>query len=172
MTCEQIAPGQWLLGFNEPEGMFLINVLARLGKSYQEDMTRMPPALRAYWQGSISREGAVREDLAEAQEVLSEARAELRTERLALVENWLREYELSEERNPWTVELTSAERDEFIAMLNDRRMLVAMELGITEADMEADLGKMSNEARRAGVLEIDVLGHFILVMLGPQIYRP
>jgi hypothetical protein len=51
-------------------------------------------------------------------------------------------------------------------------MLVALELGITQEDMEADLGQMSNEARRAGVLEIDILGHFILVMLGPQIYRP
>jgi hypothetical protein len=38
--------------------------------------------------------------------------------------------------------------------------------------MEADLGQIANETRRAGILEIDVLGHFILVMLGPQIYRP
>jgi hypothetical protein len=172
MTSEQTSPGQWRLGFNEPEGMFLINVLARLGKHYQEDIARMPPALRAYWQGPISRDATGREDLADAQEVLSEARAELRAERLALVENWMREYELAEERDPWKVELSSAERDEFIAMLNDRRMVVAMELGISETDMDADLSQISDEARRAGVLEIDVLGHFILVMLGPQIYRP
>jgi hypothetical protein len=51
-------------------------------------------------------------------------------------------------------------------------MLVALELGITEEDMETDPGRIPHEARRAGILEIDVLGHFILVMLGPQIYRP
>jgi hypothetical protein len=170
MTSKQIAPGQWRLSFTEPEAGFLINVLARLGKDYQEDVTRMPPALRAYWQGTISR-GEV-EDMKESQEVLAEARAELRAERLALVENWLREFELAEERDPWKVEISSAERDEFIAMLNDRRMLLALELGITEADMEADPGEIANAARRANILEIDVLGHFILVMLGPQIYRP
>jgi hypothetical protein len=173
MTSEQIAPGQWRLSFTEPEAGFLINVLARLGKHYQEDVARMPPALRAYWQGAISRGGvAGQDDLMESQEVLAEARAELRAERLALVENWLREFELAEERDPWKVEISSAERDEFVAMLNDRRMLLALELGITEEDMEADPDRIPDEARRATILEIDVLGHFILVMLGPQIYRP
>jgi BMFP domain-containing protein YqiC len=173
MTCEPIEPGRWRLSFTGPEAGFLMHVLGRLGKQYQEKVAEMPPALRAYWQGTIARGGvAGREDLKEAQEVLAEARTELRAERLALVENWMREFELAEERNPWRVEISSAERDEIVAMLNDRRMLVALELGITESDMEADPGKISNETRRAGILEIDVLGHFILVMLGPQIYRP
>jgi hypothetical protein len=173
MTCEQIALDQWCLSFTEPEAGFVINVMARLGKNYQEDVTRMPPALRAYWQGTITRGGIEgKDDLKESQEVLSEARAELRAERLALVETWMREFELTEERDPWKVELSSAERDEFVAMLNDRRMLLAMELGITEADMESDPGQITDEVRRATILEIDVLGHFILIMLGPQIYRP
>ena len=173
MTSERIEPGQWKLSFNEPEADFVINTLARLGRLYQEDIAQMSPAVRAYWEGVLTRgRAAGNEDLQESQEVLSDARNELRGERLALVENWIREYELAEERDPWRVEISSAERDEFIAMLNDRRMMLALELGITESDMEADLGKISNEARRAGILEIDVLGHFILVMLGPQIYRP
>jgi len=173
MNSEQIAPGQWRLSFTEPEADFIVSVLARLGRQYQEDVARMPPALRAYWQGSITRgEIAGNEDLKDSQDVLAEARAELRSERLALVESWLRENELAEERNPWRVEITGAERDEFVAMLNDRRMLLALEAGITEADMEADLGEISNEALRAKIWEIDMLGHVILVMLGPQIYRP
>jgi len=173
MTCEQTAPGQWRLSFSEPEAGFLINVLARLGKHYQEDIARMPPILRTYWQGTITRgEIPGQDDLKESQEVLAEARAELRAERLTLVENWMREFELTEERDPWKVEISGTERDEFVAMLNDRRMLVALELGITQEDMEVDLSQISNETRRAGILEIDVLGHFILVMLGPQIYRP
>jgi hypothetical protein len=173
MTCEPIAPDQWRLSFTEPEAGFLVNVLARLGKHYQEDVARMPPALRAYWQGTISRGGVTgQDDLKESQEVLAEARAELRAERLALVENWMRDFELAEQRDPWKVEISGAERDEFIAMLNDRRMFLALELGITEEDMEAAPNQIPHEARRVSILEIDVLGHFILVMLGPQIYRP
>ena len=173
MTSEQIDPSQWRLIFSEPEADFIINTLARMGKHYQEDIAKMSPALRAYWQGTLTRGGGgAAEDLRESQEVLSEARNELRSERLVLVENWIREYELAEERDPWRVVLSSAERDEFVAMLNDRRMMLALELGITEADMEADLARIANEPRRAAVLEIDVLGHFILVVLGPQIYRP
>jgi hypothetical protein len=172
MISEQIELGQWRLSFSEPEADFVVNTLARMGKHYQEDIAQMSPALRAYWQGNVTRDAANSEHLRESQEVLSEARNELRSERLQLVENWIREYELAEERDPWNVVLSTAERDEFVAMINDRRMLLAHELGITEADMETDLARIADEARRAAVLEIDVLGHFLLVVLGPQIYRP
>ncbi len=132
----------------------------------------MPPALRAYWDGKISANTIPPEDeLNEAQETLAEARAEMRSERLNLVENWIRTYELAENRNPWTVELTSAERDEFVAMLNDRRLHLAFKSGITETDMEMDPGEIAEDERRHTVLEIDILGHFILVILGPQIHR-
>lgn len=173
MTCEPIDPGQWRLSFNEPETEFVISTLAHLGRHYQDDVTRMPPALRAYWQGTITRgDASATKEVRDLQDDLTEARTELRAERLALVENWMREFELSEQRDPWRVEVTSAERDEFLAMINDRRMALALEMGITEHDMEADLGQVANEARRAGIIEIDVLGHFILKLLGPQIYRP
>ena len=173
MTCEQTEPGHWRLSFSEVETEFVLNTIARLGRHYQEDLASMPPALRAYWQGIVSRTpGEPSKELRELQDDLADARTELRSERLALVESWLREYELSEERNPWQVEVTTEERDEFLSMLNDRRMALALELGITENDMEADLGQIGNETRRNGILEIDVLGHFILVMLGPQIHRP
>jgi hypothetical protein len=147
-------------------------VLAWLGRHYQEDVEQMPPALRAYWQGTITRGKIADEAMKESQDVLSEARSELRSERLDLVETWIREYELAENRDPWQVEITGAERDEFVSMLNDRRLLVALDLGITENDMETHPSHVSSEARRSGVLEIDVLGHFILITLGPQIYRP
>jgi len=170
MTCEQTAPGQWRLRFNQPEADFLLNVLARMGRHYQEDVSRLPPTLKAYWQGTLTR--GANDALKESQDVLAEARTELRSERLALAENWMRDYELAEDHDPWEVDISTAERDEFVAMLNDRRMLLALEAGVSEADMEAELSTITNEARRACILEIDVLGHFILVMLGPQIYRP
>jgi hypothetical protein len=170
MTCEQIEPGQWRLSFAEPEARFIIHVLAQLGRLYQQDAAQMSPALRAYWQGNIGQGKGP--ELQESQEVLSEARAELRSERLSLVENWIQEFEIAEEREPWLVEVTGAERDEFVAMLNDRRMMLAIELGITERDMEMEPGDIADEARRQSIFEIDVLGHFILITLGPQIHRP
>jgi hypothetical protein len=173
MTCEQIDPGQWRLSFSEPEGGFVINVMTRLASHYREDPSEMPPGLSAYWQGTISHAPGPRpDDLQEAQETLAEARAELRSERLALAERWIREYDITEDRQPWQVEISSAERDEFLAMLNDRRLSLALEIGISDAEMEIDPSRISDDARRSAILEIDVLGHFILVTLGPQIYRP
>ncbi len=173
MTCKQLGDDRWQLSFSEPEALFIINVLAWLGRHYREDVSQMPPALRAYWQGNITHgEDEPHEELKQSQEVLSEARAELRSDRLDLVESWLQEFELAEVRDPWVVELSSAERDEFISMLNDRRLLLALEHRVTQTDMEAEVSELPDERLRASILEIDVLGHFILVMLGPQIYRP
>jgi hypothetical protein len=171
MTCEQLGPDRWRLSFSEAEAAFVVNVLARLARHYQEDPSQWTPALRAFWQGAIARDEDA-PDLRDARELLAESRAELRSERLALTENWIREYELAEEREPWQVEISTAERDEFVAMLNDRRLALALEAGISDAEMEAEPGQISDDARRGAILEIDVLGHFILVTLGPQIYRP
>jgi len=173
MTCDQIQANLWRLRFSEPEAIFLVNILAWLGRHYREDISQMPPALRSYWEGRISHNEATTDNgLKESQEVLAEARTELRAERLDLIETWLREYEIAEVRDPWTVELSGEERDEFIAMLNDRRLLLALENSITERDMETQLSQIPQESRRTTIVEIDILGHFILVMLGPQIHRP
>ena len=173
MTCEQVNPGLWQLRFPEHEAAFIVHVLAQLGRHYEQDIGKLPPALRAYWQGSIgSGETSDAKGLQEEQEMLAEARAELRSDRLAMVETWISEYELAKKLDPWEVALTGAEREEFVAMLNDRRMQIALELGVTEADMDADAEAIPEDKRRHGILEIDVLGHFILATLGPQIYRP
>ena len=173
MTCEPINPGQWQLNFAEHEAAFIVHVLAQLGRQYQENPAKMSPALRAYWEGTITRgEKDVQTELTEAQEMLTEARAELRSQRQELVEDWIREYELAENRDPWQVDVTSAERDEFVAMLNDRRLMLAFQLGVTESDMDIDPNKIADETRRHTIFEIDVLGHFIMTILGPQIHRP
>ncbi len=168
MTCEPIDESRWRLTFAEAEATFLINVLARLAKHYREDVNEVSPGLRAFWQNGIS---ANIEDKSsgESREVLADSRAELRSERRALAESWLRDFELAEE--PWVMEMTTAERDEFIAMLNDRRLVLAVESGVMREEAPP-FGKMAVEDRRAAILEIDVLGHFIMVMLGPQIFRP
>jgi len=173
MICEQLNSTTWRLSFSESEAGFIINILARLARHYLQDPDEMPPALRAYWQGSIaSPQQPLTSELRESQEMLSDSRAELRSERLNLAEKWIREFEISENRDPWRVEISSEERDEFVAMLNDRRVTLALEMNISHTDMEADPSHIAEKTRRSAILEIDVLGHFILVALGPQIYRP
>jgi hypothetical protein len=168
MTCEPMDEARWRLTFSEPEAAFLMNVLARLAKHYREDINEVSPGLRDFWQNGTSI--AVGDaSSGESREVLAESRAELRSERRVLAESWLRDFELAEE--PWVMEMTTAERDEFVAMLNDRRLVLAVESGVTREEAPP-FGKAAVEDRRAAILEIDVLGHFIMVMLGPQIFRP
>ncbi len=172
MTCEQIEPGLWRLSIPEQQAIFIINALARIGRHYRQDVAQLPPSQRAYWEGTlVSGKSANADDLKESQEMLSEARADLRSERLILVETWIREFELAEQHEPWTVDISSTERDEFVSMLNDRRLLLALELGLTDAEMEARPDKINDESRRAVIWEIDVLGHFIMATINPQIYH-
>jgi hypothetical protein len=173
MTCEPLDDGRWRLTFEEPEAAFLMNVLARLARHYREDLGQVSPGLRTFWKTGASvaaaDQAAKGTEAEESREVLAESRAELRSERLALAESWLRDFELAEE--PWEMEMTGAERDEFVAMLNDRRLILAVESGVTREEHLPPL-KGAIDERRAAILEIDVLGHFIMVLLGPQIYRP
>ena len=54
MKCAQLEGDRWRLSFSEPEASFIVNVLARLARLYQDDLSDLPPAVRAYWQGSIA----------------------------------------------------------------------------------------------------------------------
>jgi hypothetical protein len=175
MICEPLQSGRWRLSFSEPEAYFAVNVLAQLADHYRQDVAQLPPPQRAYWLGRGSLPpGSLPEprDLKSAEELLAESRLEMRSERLALAENWVREFQASEKRDPWDIELSSAERDEFLAMINDRRLLLALEHGITEADMGSDPILIGDEARNIAIFEIDFLGRFIFDAIGPQFYRP
>jgi hypothetical protein len=168
MTCEQIDNGRWRLTFAEPEAAFLMNVLARLARHYRDDLDGVSPAMRDFWRTGAS---VPVNDAAggESRDVLAESREELRSERCALAEAWLRDFELAEE--PWVIDMTTSERDEFVAMLNDRRLILAVETGVVRQD-NLPTSKLGIDGQRAAILEIDVLGHFIMVLLGPQIHRP
>jgi hypothetical protein len=173
MICEPLAPGRWRLILGEPEAAFLMNVLARLARHYRDDPADLSPALRAFWQtGASVPESMPKPDGGEAGEsrdVLAESRPDLRSERRELAESWLRDFELAEE--PWSFEMTTAERDEFVSMLNDRRLVLALEAGIMQEE-HLSHGAKALDDRRSAIMEIDVLGHFIMILLGPQISRP
>ncbi|HUB66797.1 MAG TPA: hypothetical protein VL981_04865 [Candidatus Methylacidiphilales bacterium] len=175
MTCENLESGCWRLGFSEPEAYFLVNVMAQLASHYREDVAQLSPPQRAYWlgrgnlpPGTMPRQSEVQS----AEELLAGARLELRSERLALAEKFLREFKAAGKHDPWNIDLDSAERDEFLAMINDRRLLLALDHGIAETDMDTDPSQIENEARRAAIFEIYFLGRFIFATIGPQLYRP
>ena len=177
MFCEPISPSRWRLVLPEPEALLFVSILANLARHYRQNLGELPPAVRAYWKGTVSREltgplPAETDPKGEPEPVLSEARLELRSERAALAEKWVREYEIAESRDPWKVELDAQERDDVVAMLNDRRLVVALEIGLTDREHEIDPYKMADESRRGAIMEIDLLGHVIMVILGPQIYHP
>ena len=97
MICEPLDHGRWRLGFAEPEAAFLMNVLARLARHYRDDLAGLSPALRAFWQSGASAPAAAQKaeggEAGESREVLAESRADLRGERGALAESWLRDFD-------------------------------------------------------------------------------
>ena len=183
MTCKGFKSGRWRLSFSEPEAYFVINVLTQLAGHYRRDVAQLPPPQRAYWLGQGNLPPGTppppppggeteRRELQSADELLADSRLELRSERLNLAENWISAFEAATERDPWIVEISSSERDEFLAMINDRRLLLAPEHGITESEMDADPARIENEGRRAAIFEIYFLGRFIFAVIGPQFNRP
>jgi hypothetical protein len=181
MICKALESDRWRLSFPEPEAYFVVNVLAQLAGHYRHDVAQLPPTQRAYWlgKGSLppgtmtpSGTGPEPRELQSAEEILADTRLDIRSERLVLAENWVREFKAAKDRDPWIVEISSAERDEFLAMINDRRLLVALEHGITESDMDADPSQIENEDRRAAIFEIYFLGRFIFAIIGPQFHHP
>ena len=175
MICKALESDRWRLTFSEPEAYFVVNVLAQLAGHYRQDVAQLPPTQRAYWlgKGSLPADTLPEpRELRSAEELLAESRLDLRSERLDLAENWIRAFKATGERAPWILEISSTERDEFLAMINDRRLLVALEHGITESEMDADPNQIENEERRTAIYEIYFLGHFIFAVIGPQFHRP
>lgn len=171
MTCVPLGRERWRLEFSESESLFLATILSQLAHHYRQDLDDLPEALQEYWREPESADPAD-EDKEGSREILSEMRQELRSERLVLVENWLRNYEEAGKHDPWTVELNLAEKDDFIAMLNDRRLLLARQFELVEKDVEQESEEKMSEDRRVALWEINILGHLIFVLIGPQIYQP
>ncbi len=169
MTCTQLDSENWRIRFDEPDAYLVVHILAQLERHYRLAVDDLSPAQQAYWRGNVVRSTeASPEEIEASNELLSEARAELRSERLNLVEAWLRDFELAEDRDPWVVELDATERDEFIAMINDRRLLLALEFAITEKEMDQPLQDFTDDTRRMVRMEIGILGSMIGIILDPE----
>ncbi len=168
MTSELLPDGGIRIAFAEDETGLMELAFLQLVAAYTLKTEGRPS--QAYWDGMISKTKPDQENgLDEAQEMLQEARAELKSERAALAKTWLSQFQAAN-RAPFILELKPAERDELVAMINDRRLIVAMEAELSEGDIEGENENLS-PFKQAAVREIEMFGNLIMAIIGPSLLQ-
>jgi hypothetical protein len=141
------------------ERELLLSSLFELRKHYQQEISQLPEPLRKFWLGELSRDPQLQSELDDLKEDLSAERIELRSERLRLLEEWLsRESPL---RNPSKGFLRIAKKDidQFLCLLNDRRLTLAIIHGITEEQMDWDPFLIKSKPLQQAIWEIHFLAY-------------
>lgn len=156
MRCRRVAKG-WALSFNEAEGLLLAGAFRQLARHYAVNVEELPERLKAYWTGRMSADPRVNEQLADEREVLAEERKLWRSERLVWIEGRLKDYPAGK---PWRFTVDPAELETLLSVLNDRRLTLAVEHAVTEAEMDTDPEEVTDEARRHVLWEIHLLAIF------------
>jgi hypothetical protein len=165
MMSESMPGGKLRFTLTRDEGLYFQALLVRLSDSYENPKE----ATRAYWEGRISVTKPNEENgLEDAQEMLKESRGELRSERSELCKSWLVRLQNSAKMEIMTFDLKPNERDEFVAILNDRRLGLALETGLWEAEMQTTKVSELAPPKRAAVTEVDRLAKWISAVIGPQ----
>ncbi|MDD4932451.1 MAG: DUF2017 family protein [Methylacidiphilaceae bacterium] len=121
--------------FEPAEREILLGSLLELRKHYQTDFSQLSEALQQHWRGTMSRE-AEGEEIPGAAEELEAERLGWRPERLALLDKWLAPDSPLQNPAQASLTLSQGEVDEFLSMLNDRRLTLAVGQGITEEQMD------------------------------------
>ena len=121
--------------FEAAEREILLSSLLELRNHYQTDVSQLPEALQRHWRGTVSR-GEEDEEIPGAAEELEAERLGWRPERLALLQTWLAPDSPLQNPAQASLRLSRGEVDEFLSMLNDRRLTLAITQGITEEQMD------------------------------------
>ncbi|CAB4243899.1 conserved protein of unknown function [Methylacidimicrobium sp. AP8] len=131
-------PDAAVLHFDPGEREILVSSLLELRKHYQTDVSQLSEPLQQYWRGVLTRSEGIEDDeeMADGADVLEAERLSWRPERVALLNRWLApESSLHNPLDP-SLRLSRGEIDEFLSMLNDRRLTLAIAQGITDEQME------------------------------------
>jgi hypothetical protein len=147
----------WALSFNEAEALLLVGALRQLAKHYTVKVEDLPSRLQEYWVGRLSANTQIEEDLSEEREALAEERKLWRSERLVWIEEQLKQYPVGK---PWLVTVDAAGLETLLCVINDRRLLLAVDHAVTEAEMDMDPEALADEARRHVLWEIHLLAIF------------
>jgi hypothetical protein len=138
--------------------LLLANALRQLSQHYEVKIEDLPERLRTYWQGRVSSGQGDGEALQEEQELLEGERAAWRSERHAMIQQWLGGYQAG---RAWQLALAEPELDVFVAIINDRRLILSVEFGVTDADMDRDPEDVPHDRRRQVLWEIHLLALFL-----------
>ncbi|MGD9896218.1 MAG: DUF2017 family protein [Candidatus Methylacidiphilaceae bacterium] len=121
--------------FEPAEREILLGSLLELRKHYQTELSQMSEELQQYWRGTVTRDEEG-EAISGAAEELEAERLSWRPERLAFLDKWLAAESPLQNPSQASLTLNPGEVDEFLSMLNDRRITLSIALGITEEQMD------------------------------------
>ncbi len=160
MKCAPVPdkPDQWQLDWNDFEAQMAAGSFQRMAMHYQLQVDDLPPALQAHWRGHLAEAKDV-EALKEEQHLLEGERLAWRSERLTLVEKWVAAYAKSGIGLAWSLQ-DREELEGLLMVLNDRRLILAVEHGIDETLMEVDLDNVAEIPLRQALWEVHVLALF------------
>jgi hypothetical protein len=122
--------------FDSAERQIFVQALQSLRAHYQLDEAEVSERAHRYWRGKLFTEEAHDPEDKLMAEELAEARWALRAERLNCVEAWLEGEAGLLRGKAGALKLTIPELDQFLKVLNDRRLLLAAEFSLTEELLE------------------------------------
>ena len=156
-----ITPAAWSLNLDVPQAHLLVHSLKKLADAYASPLEKLAPAVRGYFRGKIFSDPALAAELADAQEVLETEREIWRSDRLAKVVRWLEQLRKGMELQKPRLLLLKEDVPTFLAVLNDRRLMLAAEGEVTEEIMDADPQELENENQQRRIWEIHLLAYFL-----------
>jgi hypothetical protein len=154
-----ITPTAWSLNLDVPQAHLLAHSLGAIAHAYAAPPENLAPAVQAYFRGSITSAADIGE-LAQAQEDLELERAQWRSERLAKISRWRDQLRKGLELQHPRLLLVTEDVPVFLAVLNDRRLVLAAEGGVTEEIMNADPQELEDEDLQRKIWEIHLLAYF------------
>ncbi|MDE1171985.1 MAG: hypothetical protein PW734_12395 [Verrucomicrobium sp.] len=153
------AEGMLALEFENSEKELLILSLVETFNMYEIDPAQLPERLQRYWTGLLSTRQAQDADLEEAASDLRDTRLAWRSDRAKLLEQWLgAEGNLTGEGDDLFT-LDDDEIEAFLAILNERRLLLAALNGIGETQMDVNPAALPTREMQRAVWEIHFLAY-------------
>jgi len=147
--------GALVLDFEGAEKEILFLSLTEIQEHYEADFEKLPQALKKYWSGTLS--ASADPELAEAAEDLRETRLAWRSDRLKALDRWLASDGVLADPDSHRLRLDPDEIDLFLAILNDRRLTLAILHGFDDPDMEVNPASIEDNDRQRALWEVHFL---------------
>jgi hypothetical protein len=159
MKCQRL--DNWLtLEFAEQEKELLLFSLEEVEDHYAQDESALGNKFKAYWRGRLSQITQNEQELGEANEDLYEARWAWKSARLDVVRKWLAEEGSLKSEGSSVLVLDESEAEQFLSILNDRRLLLALEHNLDEDLMARNPTDVTQPELQQSLWEI----HFLAIV--------